>query len=650
MCSNQLYNRLNELRSEIRLIEIVPSNRNSKVIYKLSVVSLDDKPRFTTLSYVWGDANVTEGIILDGCNVPVTRNLAAALRHVEAHWQATFADRDRSEFRLWADAICINQADLNERGSQVQLMRRIYSDAELMISWLGDGFEGIDTALKMLKTIARETKQQQGEMCFKWLEKYPSWRKSNEDDGQVWQALSQLSGLVYWKRVWIFQELILARRICFTHGTTRLYYEDAQKGARWLCSVIQHHNYGRVEIPATIDDDIFIQLLLVDGWLEIERVDKIRRRLRVSKTLPATDIEYLFSRLDDLEATDSRDHIYGFLGILETDITPDYHKSFAAVCDDYVDFYIRITQSLRFLDYAGIGIFDRDPNITLPSWVPNFVQRAINSKAIQDSSLCAAKLTISTGWSDRGLFHTWDNLPRKDGSALYTIGYLPTIILTVYNPISQSAFEDDSLYNFVRVLVESGSSKASYHPVEGIFRALVPESIMEPEKAGILQALSFLDLLILNPISQRANRSKEEQIEQRKMQLKLTDESDDCRWFFRLFHFQDDPKSLESFLELLNDSRSRPSEERLLIGLWSSQMFFRFASLSDGYIGLVPRYSRPGDILAIVKECNVPLIIREKYDHHVLIGPCFVHGFMCGEAAKMANPKDENTFRKIKIQ
>ena len=46
---------------------------------------------------------------------------------------------------IWVDAICINQADLNERAMQVRIMRQIYGKAELVYIWLGS--ESADTAI-----------------------------------------------------------------------------------------------------------------------------------------------------------------------------------------------------------------------------------------------------------------------------------------------------------------------------------------------------------------------------------------------------------------------------------------------------------------------------------------------------------------------
>lgn len=39
---------------------------------------------------------------------------------------------------VWADAISINQDDIEERGHQVSLMRRIYRRAKKVFIWLGE--------------------------------------------------------------------------------------------------------------------------------------------------------------------------------------------------------------------------------------------------------------------------------------------------------------------------------------------------------------------------------------------------------------------------------------------------------------------------------------------------------------------------------
>jgi hypothetical protein len=45
---------------------------------------------------------------------------------------------------LWIDAICINQEDIQERNSQVQMMKRIYMAATRVISFVTSEIRDVD--------------------------------------------------------------------------------------------------------------------------------------------------------------------------------------------------------------------------------------------------------------------------------------------------------------------------------------------------------------------------------------------------------------------------------------------------------------------------------------------------------------------------
>ncbi|KAK3641407.1 hypothetical protein LTR56_006917 [Elasticomyces elasticus] len=128
--SGTLYTPLDSKKSQIRLLYINESQCCSEaaICCDLYKVSLDDDPDFAALSYCWGDAKDTVEICLAGRTALVTRNLANALRRL----------RDMPQESFWADAICVNQEDLVERGQQVRLMVDIYSSAAMVYSYLND--------------------------------------------------------------------------------------------------------------------------------------------------------------------------------------------------------------------------------------------------------------------------------------------------------------------------------------------------------------------------------------------------------------------------------------------------------------------------------------------------------------------------------
>jgi hypothetical protein len=86
---------------QIRLVRLSPAaDFNAEVQCELLRATLKRLPEYEALSYTWGDLSVTVPVLLSGHLHHVTKNLAAALRHL----------RHPTEDRiLWIDALCINQ-------------------------------------------------------------------------------------------------------------------------------------------------------------------------------------------------------------------------------------------------------------------------------------------------------------------------------------------------------------------------------------------------------------------------------------------------------------------------------------------------------------------------------------------------------------
>lgn len=108
----------NELRAYRFVYEQLPLNKSQTRVLRLhsqpsiativscslEVMTLDPEPSivYTALSYVWGDASVTEDIIVNGVSIAVTTNLASALKQIRKAF---------GEVLLWADAICTRLGD-----------------------------------------------------------------------------------------------------------------------------------------------------------------------------------------------------------------------------------------------------------------------------------------------------------------------------------------------------------------------------------------------------------------------------------------------------------------------------------------------------------------------------------------------------------
>lgn len=172
---------------QIRLLRVEPSPSDLSAV--LETVSLDDDPKYTALSYTWGtELSSGAGIALNGpghgqaSRLPITRNLQVVLEHL-------CAGQDKP-VTLWVDALCINQADVEEKSHQITLMKDVYSKAEATCVWLGPAADDSDLAIA---TIA---------------ELYSARTYVLPDDAlsevQI-EAINSLMGREWWSRIWVLQ-------------------------------------------------------------------------------------------------------------------------------------------------------------------------------------------------------------------------------------------------------------------------------------------------------------------------------------------------------------------------------------------------------------------------------------------------------------
>jgi hypothetical protein len=192
------YQPLDVTLREIRLLTVVSGDESSLIACKIHHASLTTRPAYKALSYVWG-SQLSDGevLVLEGYEVPATKNLIDALRQIR---QPTGGE---SVF-LWVDALCINQDDVAERSQQVSIMHEIYSSAERVVIWLGEAGNGSDDAFDSLQAMVELPEE--GE-------------QSVDDDHRV-SVMRQCSSFFtslseqrsWFSRIWILQELALASK------------------------------------------------------------------------------------------------------------------------------------------------------------------------------------------------------------------------------------------------------------------------------------------------------------------------------------------------------------------------------------------------------------------------------------------------------
>jgi hypothetical protein len=138
--------------NNIRLLRLLPAEaeeaeiRAELVEYKLhESQSWTQRHSYHCLSYVWGNPKPARTVFIGDDFVEITPNLHAALVQLRDH---TFPRI------LWIDAICINQADDDEKALQIRSMAMIYGMASCVLVWLGEAANGSDHALEIIRTGA----------------------------------------------------------------------------------------------------------------------------------------------------------------------------------------------------------------------------------------------------------------------------------------------------------------------------------------------------------------------------------------------------------------------------------------------------------------------------------------------------------------
>ena len=108
---------------------------------------------------------------------------------------------------LWIDQLCIDQHNVQERNHQVSRMFEIYGKAKNVIVWLGPCYEGSDA---MMQAISELQPPGDGPSCA-------VSRSLPTSHDSAWNQLLQLD---YWNRLWVIQEILLAKSITVMLGAS----------------------------------------------------------------------------------------------------------------------------------------------------------------------------------------------------------------------------------------------------------------------------------------------------------------------------------------------------------------------------------------------------------------------------------------------
>ena len=267
---------------------------------------------YNALSYTWGPSTPIRTIRVNGKPLNISENLWQFL-HVAAQNPEIYS------ISLWVDQICIDQSSINERNHQVSVMGQIYRQASTVLIWLGPAGQNSDLAMKMLadgKVLAQAGKR-------------PNWYDDSRGYPQIakesfWKPLLSLLQRPYWCRVWIVQEVLLAKSVKILCGRMILPWDIFSQTIDKIYDGAAGRGYRLVQ-GVTLSDP-------VRALREARDLDTQRRDYGG----PITGSISSNSRLSQLICSfrqslcaDPRDRVFGLLGLVGRDeqVEVDYSVS-----------------------------------------------------------------------------------------------------------------------------------------------------------------------------------------------------------------------------------------------------------------------------------------------------------------------------------
>jgi hypothetical protein len=626
-------------QQHIRVLVLGPGGGDDDIHCKLEHVSLSEvDDRFEALSHAWGSNVRSQVIYVSGEPHLVSASIYAALKSLRYK---------HSQRILWIDSICIDQSDTEERSSQVSLMGDIYAKADRVIVWLGNSSDTLIEALEMIYHVRHSV----WDRHFN-AERNTIWNKSSEEpvirrmihetyfQDVNWGPLNDLLTLPWFQRLWVVQEVVNSRRAVILCGNDMYPWSMMGKLLQYLtfqnlASQVLDHN-------------------AIAGIRHIVMMEKARRQ-------KAKDCLFNVTLASSHgHCSDPRDKVLAVMSLAEDIdhfdrlITFNYSLGVAEFFKQFALWDILRFNTLRCLSGAsktaaikmasahGLGV-------EVPSWVPDWTS-AIHMQLFvrwDDTTQFSA-----AGDTDLEVYFTPDrNTMDVRGTV---VGILDVVGSEPQITKSTSLFElDDSaadrlesvkvwLYECRSIAARGSKKPMTRQDWDAFWKTMMCDltHTADPAPSQFSEHFKrYAKFIEEAPDELRKYLHNEQSIQAPRRSLPSILVATDDGY---LPMFCPAPLSnSESFHWWFNkDFASRVLIESSL-EKWSTSR--RFSRTEDGRLTRVPDHAQRGDLIAILHGSSVPYVLRKQEDgvSFKVVGECYAHGLMHGEALRSSTYKAE---------
>ncbi|KAI0419301.1 heterokaryon incompatibility protein-domain-containing protein [Xylaria grammica] len=681
------YNKINGIPGgdRIRILSLAASGTFTDPIQvSISVVNLESSPTYEALSYYWGEASDKRLIFCNGKPFPVTQSLESALRHLR---------RRKDDRVLWIDAICINQEDVDERAHQVNLMRHIYQNAHRVVAWLGESSDDSDRAFqfceRMIKIwgdvlaehlydvfnvdfLRRNDKKRIMEEMLTHIKsrKATTRRQSHQSpesasiasyDDQVdngvnlsdaggnqggegggmhyptkeeEMAIFKLASRPWFLRCWVLQEVSLAREAIALCGTDSISWESLFWG--YILAIMLGDGHGPAE--AYWRTNLTVTTLLGNKLV----------RERASPVLVLWSVRWL-------DVTDPRDKVYSVLGLIGPKeariegLTADYTIS---VEECYKRAALAILSHMRNLDLL-MTERNLESKLDLPSWVPDWERKSLypfplfrdfDPLHLEPPEFKMFRASTSEKWNLAG---------EADGNVLRLSGYVFDKIIALECVLAQN------LHNKNLLNISSMGDIKRFWEIAICGMGAYLDGLVEWDNLAFCQRYSKYptgeDPESVFAITLCAGYTEGPEIALtgfRVLRQALLCGAKAVTFLRRFGANSQVYKAIVFLAAMFTLMFTLAKVEAATIfsagtiAYWSNvleaTLFRRLARTEKGYLAIVPGQSAIGDHISLFQGGKMPFVTRStpQKNRYNLLGPCYVHGIMYGEAWNPALARD----------
>ena len=587
-----------------RLFKVEGVGRDDVLEISLHEGSHSHDVEYTAISYAWDDEPLSVLIRCNGQQSMVTPSIWLLIGGILIEQKQSY---------YWLDQVCVDQVDVSDKERQVPLMDIYFSQASMVLVWLGCSTDLTDAAFDLMPDIYRkmaEPERVQEARSHGALSSLGIPQPSSD----FWYGLGDILCRRWFLRLWTLQEIALAREAMFQCGSRgmkvysfldfldRLRLADLESLIEYKTSLAVHERWNISWLKAALDitkaNRNGLPLIVLMVWA------------RARQTSEAVDRVYAVLSLAEPH----------YRNAISINYTPSYLEQYWRL---YVDVSHQMLNEQMTLDLL-LQPPSPDRPRGLPSWCPNF------------NSNSGTTMIDPQHFTSGGHFNADTDLPPHyatsfDRHSIVLHGLRVDIVKEIV-PLQLEASE-----------VRKGtlaSEGAGGHPILNLASiqkwlsncySLAERTIPTPDGVRSSFLRTITGNVLGNPIEFNPHLCTLQhcyEVHQKFAEAQMTI-----------------PPEYRGWRPTADDNLALSRIASAIRGTCNGRNVF---STNTNLLGSGPVYVTPGDLICVFRGVRLPLILRKldiqssslrmtfdlskNHDRCQLVGEAYVHGIMHGEA------------------